>query len=120
MKTLISSIALGSVLLVASTAWAAAAIFTPPLFSGNASDAGCAVLNVGTHDAPDVTMEIRNNDNNVVSEATNAIRAGEIETIGLSAPSGTIYCRVSGISKARVTLCLFDAGGIPLQCVTGE
>jgi hypothetical protein len=122
MITLTSVVALGFILLAQSAAWAAT-IITPPLGRGG-DDLVCLVLNAGALDDPDVTVEIRNNDNVVVGSDTFLLRAGEVDSIGTSSPSpsgSTFYCRVSRIGNARVSLCRFDAtSGKPVQCETGK
>lgn len=103
------------VLLMGSTAWAAD-IFTPPLNLGNGSASGliCAVLNTGSKKAVDVTITIRDQDNNIRGTLTDSINPGEIQVVGDDNPSNTEYCVVSGIPKrhARVTLCVLDVNGI--------
>ncbi len=119
MKNSIRIIAIMFALLVGGSVWAAD-IFTPPLQRGAAADVRCTVLNTGTSTANDVTIEIRTPFGDVKEGFTTDIPGGEIHSVTDDTPSVAMYCRVSGISKAkaRVTLCIRDANDTPIECVT--
>jgi hypothetical protein len=108
------------VLLIAGSVWAAD-IFTPVLAAGDAGAVVCQVLNTGNTTANGVTIEIRNSANNTPTETdTVDIESGTTGGVSELDPVPLVYCKVSGISKAkaRVTLCLLDSGEKCTSAVT--
>ncbi len=114
-------IAIVFALLMGSSAWAAD-IFTPTLETGDTDEVTCRVLNTGTSTAYDVLIEIRDRHGDLDSEpgVTADIPPGRAVVHDVTPSSNAVYCKVSGISKAkaRVTLCLQDASGKCTVAVT--
>ncbi len=112
----IITVAIGLVLLVAGTAWAAD-ILTPALSTGTADRVRCIVLNKGTKTAA-VTIMIRGANGADHGTTTVNIGAGGTGDLTDTSPDFITYCQVSGIpkGKALVTLCLADASA---TCTTG-
>ena len=120
MTTRIGAFTTAVVLVMAGAAWAAD-ILTPTLQVGvGTPGTSCTVLNTGTRAVQDITITIRDQDNNVRATLVDNISAGGAQTVGDDSPANTQYCRVSGISKsaARVTFCLLDAASKCTVAVT--
>jgi hypothetical protein len=119
MKATTVVLSVGFSLLSASAALAAD-MFTPPLLIGGASDVNCRVLNTGTTQVNNVTIEIKDA-NGVVNVTTGPISiAGRtVASVTDPGPPTVAYCHVHGVtpSKTRVTLCGVT-GDIPLACTT--
>jgi hypothetical protein len=107
MKNSIRVIAIVFTLLVGGAAWAAE-IFTPAITTGTADSVSCRVLNTGTTTADDVRIEIRDGTTGVLDIGGNVnIETRQSRAVTpISDPLGVVYCRVSGIPKAKARVSL--------------